>query len=343
MTDKSTHRVEVVPVILEKHPNADALSIVKIWGYSVIVRSNDWLGVDKGAYVVPDSLVPNKPPFEFLFAGDAMQSRYEPNADGTASKSEDGNYTRITVRKFRGMISQGLLVAAPEGSKIGDDVAEQYGVLRYEPPPSMSTAGETEKPPQGLIMPRYDVDSFFRYGHVFNEGEEVICTEKIHGTSSRFVWHDDRIHCGSRDEWKRSDEKIVWWRILKFCPWIEKFCHEHPDLVVYGEVYGKVQKLRYGLPNEVRLAVFDLWDKSRFLDYDEAREVGKDLVWVPEVYRGAFNWAKLKELSNGNSLIPGANHVREGIVVKPVKERTHIEIGRVQLKIVSDEYLEKEK
>ena len=46
-------------------------------------------------------------------------------------------------------------------------------------------------------------------------------------------------------------------------------------------------------------------------------------------------------LAEGNSLVPGANHMREGIVVKPIKERTDPEVGRVCLKVVSNAYLEK--
>jgi hypothetical protein len=37
----------------------------------------------------------------------------------------------------------------------------------------------------------------------------------------------------------------------------------------------------------------------------------------------------------------GAKNIREGIVVKPERERTDPTIGRVQLKIISNTYLEK--
>lgn len=37
----STHRVEVVPVALERHPNADQLSIAQIYGFSCVVRTAD--------------------------------------------------------------------------------------------------------------------------------------------------------------------------------------------------------------------------------------------------------------------------------------------------------------
>jgi hypothetical protein len=50
---------------------------------------------------------------------------------------------------------------------------------------------------------------------------------------------------------------------------------------------------------------------------------------------------KMIELAEGPSLIPGANHLREGIVVKPVEERFHTAVGRVALKLVSLAYYER--
>ena len=49
------------------------------------------------------------------------------------------------------------------------------------------------------------------------------------------------------------------------------------------------------------------------------------------------------EIALGDSVIPGAKHMKEGVVVKPVKERRDPDLGRVQLKIVSPRYLEKAK
>ena len=317
MTIKSTHRVEVVPVRLEPHPNADTLSIVRVWNYVCVVRTDDFRDVPLAAYVPPDSVVPATPLFAFL-----------------------GESRRIKVRRFRGVVSQGLLVRAPEGAKLGDDVAGLLGVTRYDPPLEIRSTGEPERPPP-LTIPEYDVEDWHRYGHVFREGEEVVALEKIHGANARFVWLEDRFWAGSRKEWKRDDPKIVWWSALRACPWLEEFLRANPGLVVFGEAYGRVQDLRYGLGHQIRVAVFDLYENGRFLDWDSARERGRGLEWVPVLHRGPYDPARLKEISNGPSTVPGANHAREGVVIRPVVERGDPEIGRVQLKIVSDAYLER--
>jgi hypothetical protein len=72
---KSTHRVEVVRIgTIEKHPNADSLGVVRVYGYFCCVRLADWRPGDLAAYVVPDSLVPVDHP-EFRFLADASKGR----------------------------------------------------------------------------------------------------------------------------------------------------------------------------------------------------------------------------------------------------------------------------
>jgi intein/homing endonuclease len=187
--------------------------------------------------------------------------------------------------------------------------------------------------PNGYVM-RYDLET-----ETHNYFASGVLT---HNSSSRFVWGpDNRLHVGSRTEWKREDEKNIWWRAAKNSPWLVEFCKAHPDICVYGEVYG-IQDLKYGhAGGRVSLAVFDLLRGDEWIPHTEARRIGVDLKWVPIVYEGPFDEAVLKKMADGKSLIPGADNIREGIVVKPLVERTDPEIGRVQLKMVSNEYLER--
>jgi RNA ligase (TIGR02306 family) len=319
--EKSTHKVEIVPIVLEEHPNADSLSIVHPFGsgYTVVVRTEDWIDTPLGAYIPPDSIVPDDEQFAFL-----------------------NGHNHIKVRRFRGVFSQGLLVPAPEGAQIGDDVTDQLGISHYEPPIS-TRGGQAEAPPPGF-RPKYDVDSGYRYGSVFQDGEEVIVTEKIHGASARYAFVDGRMRCGSRNEWKKEDPDDLWWRVVAKYPEIQEFCIANPQYTLYGEVFGNVQSLKYGAQNnQVFFRAFDIWDSENaiFVPYNEA--IALFNLWVPEIFRGPFNMRTIEGLSDGFSLIEGANHIREGIVVHPVEERTDLKIGRVKLKWVSNQYLEKGK
>lgn len=315
----STHRVEVVRIReISTHPNADALDLVRIHGYTCCIRRGEFREGDLAVYVEPDYVVDSsRPEFAFLAGRE-----------------------RIKVRRLRGIHSQGLLIKAPEGAVEGEDVMQRLGIQRYEPPMPLSTGGESERGPVGF-RPAYDVDSWRRFREVFVPGEEVVVTEKIHGASARYAFDGGRMYVGSRTEWKKADEKNLWWIALARNPWIEPFCREHPDLTVYGEAFGRVQDLHYGAgKNDVFFRAFDLLRGDTWLPYDEMAELLPPEHRVPFVFRGAHG-PEIEALSEGASLVPGAAHLREGIVIRPVRERTHPTIGRVQLKIVSNAYLER--
>lgn len=325
---KSTNIVEIVPVVLEKHPDADSLSIVKVWDYDVVVKTDQWEGINIGAYIPPDNVVPDTEDYKFL----------------------DGK-RRIKAKKIRGIWSQGLLMPAPKGYNIGDDVTEVMGITHYIPPadnesnsPKFKT-GHTETPPQ-IICPVYDIDTGYKYGNEIEEGEEVIATEKIHGQNYRCVFSskDNKFYVGSHKYWKKEEEGIHWWDCLKQNMWLKDWCISHPDIVVYAELYGWVQDLRYGaIQGQYFLAVFDLMKNGKFINNDEARQIGSELKWVPIVYRGPYNKEKMKELSIGNSLLL-PTQIREGIVVKPVIEKFSRKLchNRAQVKFVSPKYISRD-
>src|SRR5271170_7061582 len=130
-----THKVEVVPVVLEKHPNADKLSVVRVYNFTCVVNTADWQGVTQAAYVQPDSVMPDKPEYRFLketgnikkereALWTVMQAEHESDLArldydmklAELEKRVDSNTKRlrITVVKLRGVISMGMLLPIPE-------------------------------------------------------------------------------------------------------------------------------------------------------------------------------------------------------------------------------------
>ena len=320
MFEVSEHTCDVVMIKLQQHPNADSLSLVLVGDFQCAVRTADWKDGDLAVYSPPDSVVPETKEFEFL-----------------------GKHRRIKARKLRGEWSVGLLIPAPSNAKVGDDYMEQLGIVHYEPQVCghFTTGGDNITPPSGFI-PTYDVLNFRKYSKLFQDGEEVIVTEKIHGANARFVCVNDVMYCGSRKFWKQEDPNNLWWKALLHNTALEAWLRHHQDLVVYGEVFGQVQNLKYGSTDgNIFFAAFDILKGDKWLDFDEAHEIGAPLPWVPLVYRGPFDKDKILEFAEGDSSYPGANHYREGVVVKPIHERTDRRIGRVQLKVVGNRYLSK--
>jgi len=344
----SDHKCEIIPVVLEKHPNADNLSVVKVFdGYQVVVRTEDWVGVDRGVYIPPDSIVPNTEQFKFL-----------------------EGHLRIKAKRLRGIESFGLLVPIPPlifncgdftPYQIGDDLAEVMGIEHYEPEMSSilkAAQGEFGDPPP-ISGPVYDVENWRKYKNEFVDGEEVVITEKIHGTNSRFTFQlskegvEMRMFCGSHKTWKKkcSDglggiKQNIYWSILESHPWVEAFCRLNPGVILYGEIFGAILKgfnYESTQDNPYQFRAFDVYANGRFLDYDDALGGAKSDFLVPVLYRGPYSPEVVLKYSTGNTTL-GGKHIREGVVIKPVKERYSDRLhGRVILKCVSMDYLEDKK
>lgn len=373
-----THRVEIVPIVLEPHPDPEttALSVVRIYNFTVVVRTEDWKGVEKAAYVQPDSVLPDKPEFRFLkITGnikkelDGLQGFTGPEADAQRAALEakiDTNtkYLRITVRKLRGVMSMGMLLPCPEGAEVGDDVAERLEIGHYEAPTEdeilktrRHQGDDVASPPPSCIWaPSYDVESAYKYASLFEAGELVYVTEKLDGQNARFLATDAGsetivepgktsreivLHAGSRNEWKKQEGGSNWWRVQEQNEWIPRWCYNNQDRVLYGENFGWVAKLKYGAKQgQLFFRAFDVLDGTDWWDADKFTAEFHESLRVPSLGIMPFNWETLVKLADGKSLVPGANNIREGIVIKPVKERKHWKLGRVFVKLVSNAYLE---
>jgi hypothetical protein len=114
----------------------------------------------------------------------------------------------------------------------------------------------------------------------------------------------------------------------------------HKQAILYGEVYGQgIQAYTYGA-KRLNFRAFDLMLDGIYVNYPifkswcEKHQVEQ----VPLIYEGAFSLDLIKEFSDGNSLI-GGTHGREGVVIKPIVERSDPKSGRVILKYIGDRYL----
>lgn len=305
---------------IEKHPNADTLGITKVYDYPVLVRLGDYKEGDLAVYIPVDSVVPaDDPQWAFL----------------------DG-HCRVKAKKLRGIFSMGLLAKADPSWVEGQDVREALHITKYEPPEEMSTGGEDERD-CGYLPVYTDIEGLRRYPNKLIEGEEVVISEKLHGASGRWLHQDGRLWCASHHNWKKPNDKVIWWKAAKRYD-LETKLQKRQDVGFYGEVFGQVQDLRYGATNTDNLfiRIFDVMDvkTKRYLNHDDCVKAVVDvgLEMVPPLYRGPWK-NELRELAEGMSTIPGANHVREGIVIKPVIERWDDEIGRCVLKLHGQGYL----
>lgn len=129
---------------------------------------------------------------------------------------------------------------------------------------------------------------------------------------------------------------------------VDRACHV--DVAIYGEVVG-VQDLMYGLKKgQLAFYAYDL--RVRNVRGDSLGFDGRELPYslfegvmdevsipvAPKLYEGEFKEEHL-DLRNGKTTIQGADHCREGIVIRPAEPRTDYKIGRVILKRIGEDYL----
>ena len=364
----STHRVDVVPLNLKKLEGSDFLSVARVYDYECVTQTAQWEGRQLAAYVPPDTLVnTTRPEFAFL-----------------APQAKSDGWYRIKAKKIRGVRSFGLLVPVPEGVAEGDDVAEQLGVVHYDPDIHASRNGKNGIVPgeatsgPNLFVPKYDVEAGRKYAsRAFAVGEPVVVLEKLHGQNCRCVYTNGQQYVGSRSEWKREfpsydhitvdyllgqstemtreraetivaanakkgKKRSVVWEAFANTPAIRDFCEANPDYILFGEVYGQVQDLKY--QGGINFAGFDIMHNGRWLDWDESQRLRRvfDIPWVPILGEAVpFDFDTISAMAEGQSLVPGANNVREGVVVKSRVEREVPRVGRACFKFVGCGYLER--
>jgi RNA ligase (TIGR02306 family) len=328
----------IIPVAtiekLTPHNNADSLELAQILGWQLVVRKGEYQVGDKLTYFPIDTVLPQELSDKF----------------GVTKYLSKG---RIRCAKLRGEPSFGLAVSLEnEDWQVGQDVTEHYtalGVKKYEPPVRV-TAGDAE-PEHPLFVTYTEIENMRNFPDIFQEGEMVVLTEKIHGTNSRVGIIEGEFMAGSKGVRRKRpvDDNFgtnLYWHPFLLSPvrtMLENLAAQHKQVILFGEIYGsKIQSLDYGHKGTMGYRAFDLLIDGHYLNWSDftliCAQYGVDTV--PVVDAIPFNLGTIKKHSEGSTLLMDDNaHIREGLVVKPLQERRDAKTGRVILKYVSDQYL----
>jgi len=345
----------VVPIVkienVRPHPNADKLDLASVLGYQ--------MAIPKGKYSNDDVVV--------YFPADTILTPEWIDKLGVVNFLKGKDKNRVGKIRLRGEASFGLIIAVPDGlqGEVGDNVAEFFGATKYEPPIKAQTGDAA--PRDENIDPFFnkytDIENGRIFVDVFQPGEEVIATEKIHGTNCRLGYVNGNKVAGSMglrrlppirkldmtdEEYDAEMKRNTYW-----FPWtipsvdmlLTSLSEQCRTVVLYGEVFGgNVQNLNYGIEKGrgFGFRAFDLYvdygNGGHFVDWDVlVKYCSGDIDTAPVLYRGPFDFDKIKEVADGKTTI-GGDHIREGVVIKPVKERVDPKIGRAVLKYIGTEY-----
>ena len=371
----STFKVKVYEIEIQPHPNADVIELAVIGDFRSIVRKGQYKNGDLVAYIPEASLLPDGITEEL----------------GLTGKLSSGN--KVKAIKLRGELSQGLIYPARSHWKLDDDVKEELGITKYEPQVPDTFRGHGLNIGQQNTV-RYDIENFKFFAGLIKTGEEIIITEKLHGTNCQMILlpephyraegikdffvaskglgangfvFDPTLEINKPNAYCRMALEFSVEEKMKNSPMVKKFLTENKPVIIMGEVLGNgIQDLAYGTNTTFR--IFDCFvgkrSSGRFLDYDDLKALCLELglPQVPELYRGPFSKKVVYDHTDGKETLSGHSvHVREGVVIRPTKERYlqgrecyecgtigHCSCradkfdgvyGRIQLKNISGDYL----
>jgi RNA ligase (TIGR02306 family) len=341
------------------HGNADRLSIVRLLGYEAITAkeedgSHRFQPGEKVIYVPEAAIVPEA----------LLKERGYWNEEKDIGMLAGKTGTRVKAIRLRGVLSQGLVWKLDVPGDVGDNLADFFGITKWEPPIPAGMDGDVIGASEFAY--NYDIENFQTYPD-FIVGQDVEATEKLHGTNFRIsyrpgVSYPDLFGEGdvaitskgmgakglvlTNTEKNRVGNLYVRTALeLGLIDTVRDLGLRSGEAIdLFGEIYGVgVQDLHYGTTKPDYRA-FDVRVNYKFLSPEDKNELLDSLgiQRVPLLYQGPFDLDRLTELRDGQSALGGC--IREGIVVTAMGDQTprQADFGhslRPILKMVSPDYL----
>lgn len=356
-----TRKLASIEVIenLEPIPKADKILKATVKGWECVVSVNDNLNVgDKVIYVEVDSVLPQRPEFEF------MRPR---------------NF-RVRTIKLRGQVSQGLVLPMKllgGVGEVGEDVTEKLGIEKYDLQAKIEKKlNNKSKPKNPIISWMFQFKWFRDLWGKFNKSNEpfptsvasktdeeriqnlpnefkewfsrnipFFVTEKIDGQSATYFLKDGEFGVCSRNIWLRKEDDSSYWTIArdqKLKDVLNKIRKEFKaeKVVIQGEIIGEgIQGNKYDIVG-YSFYVFNVIIDGIRLDQSKMEKLCKEysLKTVPTIYicyRLPKSIAELVEVSKGKSVLK-KNLDREGLVFRNYNER-------ISFKVINPDFLLSEK
>lgn len=225
-------------------------------------------------------------------------------------------------------------------------------ITRVQATSSASSIYRVTDNPKGAL--RYDLQTgtgnFFANGMLVHNSATIMTLDldedRIFASSKGFAGRHQAI---------KEDTANLYWRALRLYD-VEAKARIIAErlgvrrLGIFGEVYGAgVQDLTYGIVsrNTPGYAVFDMavtdtQGRVVWLDQFAVRTLCEDtgLPMVPQLFCGPYDYVLLTELAEGQTVLGHGAHLREGLVVRPLSERSDPATGgRAIAKFLSAAYL----
>jgi len=339
----SVQRIEA----LEPIPGADAIERARVLGWNVVVKRGEYTVGDRVVYCEIDSLLPERPEFEFLRAACFRQAI----VNGAGETLLRGGF-RIKTVKLRGQVSQGIcfpLSVLPEGTptEVGVDVSDALGIVKYEVPEEL---GGVRLPglnafPSGI--PKTDETRVQNLGGLLHacRGRRFTRTEKLDGSSfTAFVRGAEFGVCSRNQQLDINDTSHAFVALAARLGLAEKMRAAGADFAIQGEVVGpKIQGNKYALA-EHALFVFDGFWIAEGVHVSpsslRALVASLGLDTVPDLGEFTLDHSvdEVVAMSEGKSVL-NPKVEREGIVLRPLDPMRDDRGNRVSFKAINPRFL----
>ena len=321
---------------LEPIENADAIEIARVLGWQLIVKKGEFLPGDLAVYCEIDSLMPEKPEFEFL----------KPRG------------MRIRTIRLRGQISQGIcfpLSILPDGFAVEEDsdCTEALGVTLYEPPMPACLAG-IAKGKFPSFIPKTDETRVQVLQKLLDKykGEKCYVTEKLDGSSTTYFIHKGEFGVCSRNLELLETEENSYWSVARQMDIENKLRSLNKDLAIQGELIGEgIQDNKLKIRGQT-IRFFNAFDIGRFeyLPFQQFIDTMEQLQ-LPTVPIVSTDYELENEVDAIIRMATIKSKVRpevwaEGVVIRPLSEKLDLLLsnenfnnGRVSFKAINPEFL----
>lgn len=373
------------------HPNADALELavvggvvsecmnascvaqgehnheMVVGGFRAIVPKGQYKTGDYAVYIPEAAMLP-----------DALIEEL-----GLVGRLAGSGKNRVKAIRLRGELSQGI-VCRPAAlglswqwvndeytdpdvlaALLSVNYAASLGIIKWAPVVPAQFRGKIRERGPSEILGWVDISNIKKDMRMFAEGDQVVATEKIHGTCC-LITLDVRtgtLMVSSKGMAKQGwdlleEEGNVYWRAVRaakveaLLTWIAANVAVDVDRIgLYGEVFGAgIQDLDYGFTSEdgPQFAAFDLRYDDMWISHQTRSDTfaaaqlatGVYTRQVPVLYSGPYDYTRLCEIAEGlDGSYVGGKHVVEGLVVRPAVERRASSGGRAIAKFINPAYL----
>jgi len=314
-------------------PGADAIEVLTVDNWKVVSQKDQFKVGDEVVYFEIDSFLPIRVEFEFL-----RKSSYRKLAD------ESEGFRLRTVR-LRGQVSQGLIMPLdilPFGSyKIGDDVSEILGIVKYDPPLPAELDGEAIGNFPSFIQ-KTDEERIQNLTEEFENYKKFkfFASEKMDGTSSTFFLNENEFGVCSRNYQMIINPDNTFGRILSSTNLESKMRSFGCNIAIQGEIIGEgVQGNKYKLKGQ-KLMVYNIFDidKYEYLSKEKMLEICNlfELETVPTIlvdFTLPETIDELLEIASDKSVV-NPNVIREGLVWVSIDSPE-----RISFKTISNDFL----